>query len=489
MSTIDARELKGLQMAKEIGQNETPDVSIQRLNRFTYKVRSQSDAAKWYTVVKNDESEKKWSCECPDHIYRRVTCKHIHAVLFSKAFRKQVYHDTLLQTPINQHIIDYSNQLGNVVCQKCGGSNYKKNGVRHNKKAGDIQTYLCLDCGRRFIVNPAFENAKASAKVISNAVDLYFKGVSLRKIAEHIKQSYGTNINYSSVCRWLRRFNRVVQPYVDSFVPTQVGGIYHVDEMLLHVRKEKNDANMTLDNKENHTHRMFDNHYSWLWNLMDGTTRFWICSRISQKRTSNDARELLKEMKSRAPLPRAFVHDGLPAYDDAYYKELHTQALPHIKNVRSVGVAKMGINPKVERLNGTVRDREIVMRGLDNAKAAQELIDAMRIHYNFLRPSQPVGGLTPAEAAGINLNLQGNKTENLMRQAAIHAKETKTEPVIKGLGIRIHKVMIMNENDCIKVKQKSWLDKKDWTEINDILRVQGFAWLSNGKDSCWIKML
>jgi hypothetical protein len=33
-----------------------------------------------------------------------------------------------------------------------------------------------------------------------------------------------------------------------------------------------------------------------------------------------------------------------------------------------------------------------------------------------------------------------------------------------------------------------WLDKKDWREIHDILRVQGFNWLANGKDSCGIKM-
>jgi hypothetical protein len=65
--------------------------------------------------------------------------------------------------------------------------------------------------------------------------------------------------------------------YIDSLVPTQVSGVYHVDEMMLHVRKENNDIQMNLGNKENHTHRQFDNHYSWLWNLMDSTTRFWIC--------------------------------------------------------------------------------------------------------------------------------------------------------------------------------------------------------------------
>jgi putative transposase len=403
--------------------------------------------------------------------------------------RKKVYQDTLMQMPINQSIVDEANQLGSVVCQRCSSSNYKKNGVRHNKKAGDIQTFSFLDCGRRFIVNPAFENAKASAKVISNAIDLYFKGVSLRKIADHMKQSDGIEVNYSSICRWLRKFGKIAQPYVDAFVPTPVGGVYHVDEMLLHVLKENNDANMTLENKENHTHRIFDNHYSWLWNLMDSTTRFWICSRISQKRDAEVARAVFKEMKKRAPLPKAIVHDGLKSYTEAYQKELYTLKSPRIEDVRSIGSNENGLNPKVERLNGTVRDRESVMRGLDNAKAAQELLDAMRIHYNFIRGNQAVGGQTPAEAAGISLNLKGNKTESLMRQAAVHAKDELVNPIIKGLGIRIHKLTILNEKDSITVKQKGWLDKKDWVEIHDILRVQGFAWLANGKESCWIKMM
>ena len=75
-----------------------------------------------------------------------------------------------------------------------------------------------------------------------------------------------------------------MEHYVDNLVPSQVSGVYHVDEMMLHVRKENNEIAMNLNNQENHTHKNFDNHYSWLWNLMDSTTRFWICSKISQKR-------------------------------------------------------------------------------------------------------------------------------------------------------------------------------------------------------------
>ena len=86
----------------------------------------------------------------------------------------------------------------------------------------------------------------------------------------------------------------------------------------------------------------------------------------------------------------------------------------------------------------------------------------------------------------INLNLGENKVESLMRQVAVYSKDVQ-EPTIKGLGIRANKVEILNESDCIKVKPKGWMEKKDWREINDILRVQGFNWLASGKDSCWIK--
>gem|GEM_PF-6694741 len=78
----------------------------------------------------------------------------------------------------------------------------------------------------------------------------------------------------------------------------KTGGVYHVDEMLLHVRKENNEQTLN-HSQENHIHKFFDNHYSWLWNLMDSTTRFWICSRLSQRRDTQAGLALLKEMLRR----------------------------------------------------------------------------------------------------------------------------------------------------------------------------------------------
>jgi len=480
---IDARKVRGLEIANTIGNRSAKAVSIKRLNKLAYKVRSQTNQDQWYSVI--NTYDDGWTCECKDFenrfVHTHMQCKHIHAVQFSKLLRKKIYQDTILH-PLQElqakEVNPNAIELGQIVCPKCFSQTYQKFGIRHNKY-GEMQRYVCKACNHRFVVNPAFENAKASAKVITAAIDLYFKGVSFRKISDHLQQFYRFSIHCSNVCRWVTKFTNVVQPYVDSLIPSQVGGVYHVDEMLLHVRKEDNNQ---LQKKENHTRHRFDNHYSWLWNLMDSKTRFWICSKLSQKRDTASGIAVLKDMKKRAPLPKAFVHDGLPAYDEAYRKELLALQNPRVQNIRSVSLRHEGLNAGIERLNGTVRDREIVMRGLDKQKTAQDLVDAMRIHYNFIRPHMALENKTPAEKAGINLPLGQNKVETLMRLAAVNKND-----LAQLFGFRINKVEVSNQDGYVEIKPNGWLDKREWREINEILVKNGFEWKSCSIDSCWLK--
>ncbi|MGI0072419.1 MAG: integrase core domain-containing protein [Nitrosotalea sp.] len=88
-----------------------------------------------------------------------------------------------------------------------------------------------------------------------------------------------------------------------------------------------------------------------------------------------------------------------------------------VKNIRSVSVRHDGLNQKVERLNGIFRDREKVMHGMNTKDSAQKLIDAYRIHYNFVRNHGSIGK-TPAEQAGIKIDLGNNKIENLIKMAS-----------------------------------------------------------------------
>jgi len=33
----------------------------------------------------------------------------------------------------------------------------------------------------------------------------------------------------------------------------------------------------------------------------------------------------------------------------------------------------------------------------------------------------------------------------------------------------------------VRVSPRGWIDKRIWREINDILRLDGFGWMSNGR--------
>jgi hypothetical protein len=90
------------------------------------------------------------------------------------------------------------------------------------------------------------------------AIGLLAAAIALRKICDHLRQFYSVKMTHASVIKCPRKFVVVVKPYVDSMSPPRLSGIYHVDEMMIHAKRE----------------RMEVGHYQWLWNLMDDTTRW-----------------------------------------------------------------------------------------------------------------------------------------------------------------------------------------------------------------------
>ena len=73
-------------------------------------------------------------------------------------------------------------------------------------------------------------------------------------------------------------------------------------------------------------------------------------------------------------------------------------------------------NTKMERLNGELRDREKVVRGLK--KSDSPLITGYQIYHNFVRPHMALDGKTPSEACGITI--QGkDKWKTLIERASL----------------------------------------------------------------------
>lgn len=69
----------------------------------------------------------------------------------------------------------------------------------------------------------------------------------------------------------------------------------------------------------------------------------------------------------------------------------------------------------MERLNGEVRDREKVMRGLK--KMETPILRGYQLFHNYFRPNEGLNGKTPAEVCGINI-LGDNKWLTLIQNAS-----------------------------------------------------------------------
>ena len=117
--------------------------------------------------------------------------------------------------------------------------------------------------------------------------------------------------------------------------------------------------------------------------------------------------------------PCFVVSDGLPAYIEAFKKEFYSRykkdRVEHIRKPRFIDQTNNNI---VERLNGTVMEREKVMKSMKGDDTAEELMNGFRAYYNFIRPHKGLEGKTPAEASGLDLDLEENKWLTLIQRAS-----------------------------------------------------------------------
>lgn len=137
-------------------------------------------------------------------------------------------------------------------------------------------------------------------------------------------------------------------------------------------------------------------------------------------------RRVFQEAKKKAKTkPEAVATDGLRAYEDTVKNEFFTLRKPGTEHIRLAPIRERPNNNPIERFHWTVRDRYKVMRGLDNDESAKKVIDGFWLYYNFLRPHMGLNGKMPAEDAGINLNLNGNKWFELIKQASKSLNATR----------------------------------------------------------------
>ncbi len=365
---MNSREERGKAIA------ELPD-QIRRMNPVTYRVKSQSGDG--FYDVKHGQSG--WRCQCPDHVHRAVDCKHIWAVRFSLAIRKEV----------QRHVIEPI--AGVHACLYCKSDRLIHFGLRHNKY-GDLQKFSCKACGKFFTVNIGFERMKHNPQGITTAMQLYFSGESLRNTARALKL-IGVQVSHKTVYLWIQKYVGLMEKYLDKITP-QVSDVWRADEMYV---KIKGNA-------------------KWLFALMDDETRYWIAKEVANTKHDHDTRPLFKMGKEVAEKkPRVLITDGLATYHEGYLKEFYTHKLEtRTEHVQDIRVAGQIHNNKMERLNGEIRDREKVMRSLKRTDTP--ILAGYQIYHNYIRPHMALNGDTPSERAGIKVQGE-NKWLTLIQNA------------------------------------------------------------------------
>jgi putative transposase len=89
----------------------------------------------------------------------------------------------------------------------------------------------------------------------------------------------------------------------------------------------------------------------------------------SRTKYTADIRPLFRKAKEIAgKRPNVLISDGAPNYIQAFKEEFATLRHPKARHIRHIRLQGDHNNNKMERLNGEVRDREKVMRGLKKDK-------------------------------------------------------------------------------------------------------------------------
>jgi transposase-like protein len=352
--------------------------NVKRIDHMHYQVKSSSGTVT-YKITLNPIG---WICSCPDQTYRGVKCKHIYAVEFSLELRKTVEVRKIEAITITG-------------CKYCKSENLVKDGVRHNKH-GDIQKFECRNCKRYFTINIGFEKMKHNPQGITTAMQLYFSGESLRSTSHSLKL-IGVEVSHQTIYNWIEKYTSLMDKYLEKIIP-KVSTAWRTDELYLKVKGNK----------------------KYLYALMDDETRFWIAQQVAETNYTADITPLFKKGKDvTEKRPNVLISDGAPNFHDAFNKELYTNKWPRTKHINHIRLQGDHNNNKMERLNGSIRDREKTMRSLK--KMDTPILKGVQIYHNYIRSHQGLNGKTPAEKCGIVIE-GGNKWKTLIENASNESK-------------------------------------------------------------------
>lgn len=273
------------------------------------------------------------------------------------------------------------------LCKHCKTTSAVKAGLRKNK-VGFTQRYVCTRCNTYSINRKGFENFRHTPEVITAALDLRAKGLSLSDVVDHLDQHYRVNVSRVTILDWQKKFGQKLKSFSQTLTPL-LGGTFHADEMFVKQRKN----------------------WIYYWDCLDYETKFLVADHISDDRNDTEAVEFLNKIKCGSPELPAIIHTDC-SYD---YPPAFRKVFPRCRIHKSYPAWKKKFkNNPIERFHNTLKQRYKVFRGFDNIESTEKFFDFYRVYYNFIRKHRSLQMKTPAQAAKIELNLGRNRIRSMI---------------------------------------------------------------------------
>ncbi len=273
-----------------------------------------------------------------------------------------------------------------LVCPNCQSEKIIKRGKRQTDNRGIIQRYGCKDCNKRFVEDDGFWKMKNAPKKVTLCLDLFYRGISTRKVQEHLQTFYPHNSSHKSIYKWIVKYSKMISKFTDN-LKLKVGNEIQVDEMEYRINKRQ----------------------AWFIDSIDTKTRFMVSSEFVRTRKQEELKQVITKAKQKTKNQITIcTTDGLLAYSKVVKSVFGYDKKTHSFNVFHNQVTQLrgeGFNHKVERLHSNIRARTKTFRGFGSLDGANAIMKGYEVYYNFIRKHQAINKCPYELATDIKLGL------------------------------------------------------------------------------------
>jgi|TARA_Y100000310_G_C20663603_1_gene806203 transposase-like protein len=243
-------------------------------------------------------------------------------------------------------------------------------------------------------------------KKITCALDLFYRGISTRKVQEHFKAFYPHNADHSSVLRWITKYSLMISKFTDN-LKLSVGSEVQIDEVEYH-RRKSHKAKLGIDK-------------NFFIDSICPQTKFMVASNYVKSRGMEEIKAVIKDIKTKTEVQiKVITTDGLLTYPNAIKKVYGYSNKTHKVNVyhNIVNASKgEGFNYPIERLHNNLRARTKTFRGFHGSvESANAILKGYEIYYNFITKHQTIKKCPYELATDLKLKSE-NKWLELIKMA------------------------------------------------------------------------